>query len=163
MASHKPTKVLLFQDDYERMKKWVLRYQDSETGGQIFGLWKEDRKPYVNIVIGPGQDCKHGTHSFHQDMKYLKRVGKTLNQDFMMCHIGEWHSHHRLRLRAPSHGDLNSVWNNFPQGVDFFLLIIATIEGSDDVRLNPWIFMASKHEHSLIGMFNIFYLLFAIS
>ena len=149
MSNKKPV-VLLFQDDYDRVAKWVLSYPDRETGGQMFGLWTHDRNPYINIIIGPGQNCSHGTHSFHQDIDYLKHVGTFLNTEFMMCHIGEWHSHHRLRLRQPSSGDLNSIWKHFPAGVEHFLLIIATIE-DDYVRLNPWLFTASTHTYDAIG------------
>jgi hypothetical protein len=140
----------MFQDDYDRVAKWVLTYPDRETGGQMFGLWRDDRKPYVNIIIGPGQNCSHGTHSFHQDIDYLKNVGTFLNTEYMMCHIGEWHSHHKLRLRQPSSGDLNSIWRHFPAGVEHFLLIIATIENGG-VRLNPWLFTASTHKYEGIG------------
>jgi hypothetical protein len=149
MSKTKPV-ALLFQDDYERVKKWVLSYPDSETGGQMFGLWTHDKNPYINIITGPGQNCRHGTHSFHQDIDYLKSVGTFLNKEFMMCHIGEWHSHHQLRLRQPSSGDLNSIWKHFPAGVEHFLLIIATIE-DEGVRLNPWLFTASSHTHTAIG------------
>jgi hypothetical protein len=149
MSNTKPV-VLLFQDDYVRVKDWVLSYPDSETGGQMFGLWTHDRNPYVNVITGPGKNCRHGSHSFHQDIDYLKSVGTFLNTEFMMCHIGEWHSHHRLRLRQPSSGDLNSIWKHFPAGVEHFLLIIATIE-DDRVRLNPWLFTASSHTYDAIG------------
>lgn len=141
---------LLFRDDYERIKQWTLLYPNRETGGQIFGLWTDVGNPYVNIITGPGNNCNHGTHSFHQDIEYLKSVGTYLNKEFMMCHIGEWHSHHKLRLREPSSGDLNSIWKHFPDGVEHFLLIIATIE-PDGVHLNPWLFTASTHTHVAIG------------
>ena len=148
MSNERPV-VLIFRDDFDRVANWVLTYPDRETGGQMFGLWTHDRKPYINIIIGPGQNCSHGTHSFHQDIDYLKHVGTFLNTEFMMCHIGEWHSHHRLRLRQPSSGDLNSIWKHFPAGVEHFLLIIATIE-DDHVRLNPWLFTASTHTYDAI-------------
>ena len=142
--------ILLFQDDYNRMKNWVLQYPNSETGGQFFGLWANSKDPYINVVIGPGKNCRHGTHSFHQDIEYLKQTGTYLNKEFMMCHIGEWHSHHRLRIREPSSGDLNSIWKHFPSGVEHFLLVIATIEDKSTVKLWPYLFTASSHEHTLI-------------
>ena len=149
MANQKPV-VLLFREDFKRVKDWVLSYPDRETGGQMFGLWTHERNPYINIITGPGKNSRHGTHSFHQDIEYLKSVGNFLNKEFMMCHIGEWHSHHKLRLRQPSSGDLNSIWKHFPAGVERFLLIIATIEDGD-VRLNPWLFTASSHTYEAIG------------
>ena len=152
MANKKPV-VFLFQDDKKRVDDWVLSYPENETGGQIFGLWTHDRNPHINVITGPGKNCTHGSHSFHQDINYLKDVGTFLNTQFMMCHIGEWHSHHKLRLRQPSSGDLNSIWKHFPSGVEHFLLIIATIE-SDGVRLNPWLFTASTHTYDAIGNVN---------
>lgn len=148
MALSKPN-VLLFRDDFKRMENWVLQYPNSETGGQFFGLWANGKDPYINVVIGPGKNCRHGTHSFHQDIEYLKKTGTFLNQRFMTCHIGEWHSHHRLRIRQPSSGDLNSIWKHFPSGVEHFLLVIATIE-DEGVELWPYLFTASSHEHKLI-------------
>ena len=45
-----------------------------------------------------------------------------------LCNIGEWHSHHRLGLAKPSHGDQNTVWKHLPTiAGGRFIVFIANI------------------------------------
>lgn len=62
----------------------------------------------------------------------------------MLCHIGEWHSHHQLHLFQPSGGDSSTVIRNYPRGVCGFLLIIANILSSHEVRLSPYLYTKSS-------------------
>ncbi|KAJ7393006.1 hypothetical protein OS493_008254 [Desmophyllum pertusum] len=99
--SHFPSgdfNVVMFEEDYRRMQKLVLEYPHLETGGDLFGLWTSNGEAVLHVVLGPGRDCKRTGASFYQDIPYLQRNGELLTQKYMLCHIGEWHSHHQLRL-----------------------------------------------------------------
>jgi len=137
-------KIFMFEEDYQMMQNLVLRYPHLETGGDLFGLWTTEGDAVLHVVLGPGQNCKRTGISFYQDVPYLKENGELLTQDYMLCHIGEWHSHHQLRLFQPSGGDSSTVIRNYPRGVCGFLLIIANILSSHEVRLSPYLYTKSS-------------------
>ena len=135
-------KVYLFQEDFEMMKDLVLRYPNVETGGDLFGLWTSDGDAVLHMVLGPGKNCKRTATSFYQDIPYLQEKGELLTTKYMLCHIGEWHSHHQLHLYEPSHGDSSTVIRHYPHGTCGFLLIIANISSPDPVLLSPYLYTA---------------------
>ena len=135
-------KVYLFQEDFEMMKDLVLRYPNVETGGDLFGLWTSDGDAVLHMVLGPGKNCKRTATSFYQDIPYLQEKGELLTTKYMLCHIGEWHSHHQLHLYEPSHGDSSTVIRHYPHGTCGFLLIIANIWSADTVLLSPYLYTA---------------------
>ena len=134
------TKVFFHLNDYHRTCAEIYLHPHIETGGNLFGLWTTEGNIVVHAVLGPGKKCKRTDVSFHQDIEYMSRVGTFLNTNFMLCHIGEWHSHHQLRLNEPSAGDKRTVRQNYPKGVKKFLVIIGNIVGKDRVILSPYFF-----------------------
>ena len=118
----------------------VYKHQHIETGGNLFGLWTTSGSAVIHVAPGPGKNCRRTTASFHQDIEYMHRVGRFVNDNYMLCHIGEWHSHHSLSLNRPSDGDEQTVRRNFPQGVPKFLVIIANIKNRDTIKLSPYFF-----------------------
>ena len=145
--SQRDFKVYLFEEDQKMMEDLVLRYPDIETGGDLFGLWTTEGDAVLHIVLGPGQGCRRTDVSFYQDIPYLQRNGELLTQNYMLCHIGEWHSHHQLRLSHPSHGDSSTVIRNYPsRDACGFLLIIANILSLDrrQVTLSPYLYTANS-------------------
>ena len=136
-----PLKVYMFQEDLDVVSKLVRDYPDVETGGDLFGLWTSEGDAMIHIVLGPGKYCSRTNVSFNQDIPYLQKNGELLTQDYMLCHIGEWHSHHQLRLFKPSEGDSTTVIGNYPRGVQGFILIIANIvEHGRAVKLSPYLY-----------------------
>ena len=135
----------MFRHDFENMEKWVLQYPDRETGGDLFGLWSNQDNAVIHIVLGPGRQCTHGEYHFYQDVPYLKGVGDLLTRDYMLGHIGEWHSHHQLKLDEPSEGDCRTVHRNFPRGSCGFFLMIANIIAQENVQISPYIFKEDSH------------------
>ena len=133
-------KVFMFEEDIERMEKYVRAYPHLETGGDLFGLWTSNGDAVIHVVLGPGKNCKRTGTSFYQDIPYLHRNGNLLTQDYLLCHIGEWHSHHQLQLFQPSQGDSTTVIRHYPRGTHGFLLIIGNIERSGSVILSPYLY-----------------------
>ena len=120
--------VAIYANEYRQICAWVLKNQTLETGGDLFGLWADDRTAVIQLVLGPGENCRRATHSFYQDVDYLEKIGSDLTGKEALCHIGEWHSHHTIGLTRPSGGDEGTVWRNMPNyGLNRFILFIANI------------------------------------
>ena len=134
------TKVFFYKNDYNRVCAEIYHHPHIETGGSLFGLWTIEGNVVVHAALGPGKKCKRTDVSFYQDIEYMSRVGTFLNTNFMLCHIGEWHSHHHLSLNEPSSGDERTIRQNYPEGVKMFLVIIGNIIGNDQVILSPYFF-----------------------
>ncbi|XP_068720679.1 myb-like protein X [Montipora capricornis] len=135
--------VFIYEEDYKEMCAHVLRKPDIETGGDLFGLWLDERKAVVQLALGPGKGCKRTSVSFYQDVSYLAKVGSYLTKKEGVCHIGEWHSHHQLGLARPSGGDESTVWRNMPTyNLSRFVIFIANIEAtSQNYKVNIGCFL----------------------
>lgn len=104
---------------------------DIETGGELFGFWKDGGVPVVAYAIGPGPGANHQVAFFNQDMDYLMSAGGVLTGKYALEHIGEWHSHHSLGLAHPSGHDAATIANGIrARGRNAFLLCIGTLSGS---------------------------------
>ena len=138
---NKEFKVAIYANEYKQICAWVLKNEVLETGGDLFGLWSSDHTAVVQLVLGPGKDCRRAEHSFYQDVDYLEEVGSHLTEKEGVCHIGEWHSHHTIGLNRPSGGDEGTVWRNMPRyGLRRFLLFIANIEQQTAVSIGCFLF-----------------------
>ena len=131
-------KVYFYKNDYNALCTEVYKHQHIETGGTLFGLWTTSGSAVIHVLLGPGKNCKRTTTSFHQDIEYMHRVGRFVNNNYMLCHIGEWYSRYSQSLNRPSDADQQTVRRNFPQGVTKFLVIIANTENSDTIVLSPY-------------------------
>ena len=146
MGSHsaKGFEVYMFEEDVVMMKRLVLLHPAKETGGNLFGLWSDNQQAVLHVVLGPAKGCTRTEVSFYQSIPYLQRVGKVLTEQFQLCHIGEWHSHHQLHLSEPSTGDSSTVSRHFPRGTCGFLLIIANIIPNEVVTLSPYLYKEGR-------------------
>lgn len=129
-------KVVIYESEFRQMQAWTAKFPNVETGGDLFGLWLDETTAVIQLVLGPGENCRRTSASFYQDVDYLERVGNHCIKEGL-CHIGEWHSHHQLGLTCPSGGDENTVWSNMPRyNKHRCVLFIATIESSRRSRKN---------------------------
>lgn len=134
-------KVFIYEDELRNIHDWVLKKDNIETGGDLFGLWIDQHTAVVQLVLGPGKNCERTETSFFQDLNYLSQCGEAITKGHGLCNIGQWHSHHRLSLNEPSLGDEDTVWGNMPGlGLNRFIVFIATIEKASTVNVNPFLF-----------------------
>lgn len=127
--TREPFKIIIHNGELAQIRQWVTRHPHIETGGDLFGLWSKGNTAVVQLVLGPGNNSKRTKVSFFQDEAYLGKVGSHLTQQYGLCHIGEWHSHHSLGLAEPSEGDERTVWSNLPKyGFKRFVIFIANID-----------------------------------
>lgn len=110
------TLAIIAKSEIDFISRCILDYKHIETGGQLFGDWTADGTPRVLYAIGPGRNANHESTFFNQDVDYLVKVGRLLNEEYGLQHIGEWHSHHQLGLAHPSGHDasnmVSSIRNN---------------------------------------------------
>jgi hypothetical protein len=113
-----------------------------ETGGDLFGRWLE--KPIIFLATKAGPKAQRDNAHFRLDVDYLRQISEPLALQWALRYFGDWHSHHRLGLDAPSSGDRRRIRqvagrNQFRAMVE----IIVTTEGSQSepvVRIHPWLY-----------------------
>ena len=138
-------KVVIYANEYRQICAWVLQHGFLETGGDLFGLWKDDHTAVIQLVLGPGKNCQRAYASFYQDVDYLEKAGSQLIEKEGVCHIGEWLSHHKIGLKQPSGGDRGAVWRNIPTyGLNRFVLFIANIETQDNSAASVGCFLFER-------------------
>lgn len=117
-----------------------------ETGGDLFGRWPD--KPIIFLATKAGPKAQRDNAHFRLDVDYLRGISGPLAFQWALRYFGDWHSHHRLGLEAPSSGDRRRIHqvsgrNQF-QGM---LEIIVTTEGSrtePTVRIHPWLYSTGQ-------------------
>jgi hypothetical protein len=119
-----------------------------ETGGDLFGRWESN--PTVFLATKAGPNAQRNNAHFRLDVDYLRQLSEPLATDWALRYFGDWHSHHRLGLSAPSSGDRRRIRqlgnrNTFPGMAE----IIVTTEGSPKapiVRIHPWFYDLGAEE-----------------
>ena len=140
IGSREPFQLRIHNGELAQLQAWVLLHENIETGGDLFGLWSTDNTAVVHLVLGPGKHSRRTPTSFFQDAEYLGDKGRQLTQEYNLCHIGEWHSHHTLGLARPSAGDESTVWHHMPNnGFRRFIVCIANINRGESSRSHAYI------------------------
>ena len=78
-----------------------------ETGGDLFGRWHD--VPTVLLATKPGPNAQRDHAHFRLDVDYLRHLSEVMASDWALRYFGDWHSHHRLGLSAPSGGDRRRI------------------------------------------------------
>ena len=113
-----------------------------ETGGDLFGRWHD--LPTVLLATKAGPSAQRDNTHFRLDVDYLRQLSEVMAADWALRYFGDWHSHHRLGLSAPSGGDRRRIVglagrNQFTSMAE----IIVTLDGSQSdplIRIHPWIY-----------------------
>lgn len=126
-----------------------------ETGGDLFGRWQTNPTVFLATKAGPKAQ-RDNTH-FRLDVDYLRQLSEPLAADWALRYFGDWHSHHRLGLSAPSPGDRRRIRqlgkrNQFRGMAE----IVITTEGSQHepvVRVHTWFYdLSGEDEPSTLRM-----------
>lgn len=102
---------------------------DTETGGDLFGIWGDIPVVYLATRVGP--DAIRDKAHFRLDINYLIKLSGELQHDWGLRYFGDWHSHHRLGIEVPSNGDqvrIKSIAlkNNFHDMAEFIVTFAAS-------------------------------------
>ena len=113
-----------------------------ETGGDLFGRWHD--VPIIFLATKAGPNARRDRAHFRLDVEYLRHLSEILATNWGLRYFGDWHSHHRLGLSAPSRGDRHRITrvgarNQFSAMSE----IIVTLEDTRDdpsIRVHPWLY-----------------------
>jgi hypothetical protein len=119
-----------------------------ETGGDLFGRWSD--VPTVFLATKAGPNAQRNQAHFRLDVDYLRQLSEVMASEWDLQYFGDWHSHHRLGLSAPSSGDQRRIRqvagrNQFAGMIEG----IATLDGGHDnptIRIHPWIYNLSGQD-----------------
>lgn len=126
-----------------------------ETGGDLFGRWQAN--PTVFLATKAGPNAQRDNAHFRLDVEYLRQLSEPLAADWALRYFGDWHSHHRLGLSAPSSGDRRRI-RQLGKRNDFLGMveIIVTTEGVREapiVRIHPWFYdLADEDEPTAMNV-----------
>ena len=138
---------LIYKSEFEKIMKWIVASPNIETGGELFGFYRDNGTPVVCYAIGPGPRANHQYTFFNQDLDYLVAVGEKLTGVFGLEHIGEWHSHHQLGLAQPSGHDAATMAEGIRKsGRRRFLLCVGNIRDRQ-ATLGGFAFTGESGEH----------------
>lgn len=117
---------------------------DSETGGDLFGIWGEIPVVYLATKSGPNsvRDQAH----FRLDVQYLIKLSIELEKDWDLRYFGDWHSHHRLGLNTPSGGDRARIQrlaakNEFHEMAEFIVTFAPSYSTDRAIRVHPYAYL----------------------
>jgi len=123
---------------------------DTETGGDLFGIWNE--QPIVYLATNTGPNSVRDTAHFKLDVDYLVKLSGELNDKWGLRYFGDWHSHHRLGLDAPSSGDKNRLAriapkNNFDKMVEFIVTFPHDYHNTKNIHIHPYLYADFPNPH----------------
>jgi len=124
---------------------------DSETGGDLFGIWAEI--PIVYLATRSGPNSVRDQAHFRLDVDYLIRLSVQLEQDWGLRYFGDWHSHHRLELQTPSGGDRARIQrlaskNAFQEMAEFIVTFSRSYNTDRSIRLHPYAYLQLPSEET---------------
>ncbi len=119
---------------------------DTETGGDLFGIWGEIPIVYLATRAGPHALRTHA--HFRLDVDYLVKLSIDLENDWGLRYFGDWHSHHRLGLQSPSSGDQKRIHqiaskNHFLEMAEMIITFSPSFDFDKKVEVNPYLYNES--------------------
>jgi hypothetical protein len=120
--------VSIFASEAKAIARLAEKWGETETGGELYGLWSHAGRPVVMLATSPGPKAIHEATYFRQDVERFREVTEYLNRYFGLQLIGDYHSHHKLGLNKPSPGDATQVAsiatkNHLPRFVQFIITL----------------------------------------
>src|SRR5258708_1204480 len=119
-----------------------------ETGGDLFGRWHDI--PTILLATKAGPNAQRNNAHFRLDVDYLRQLSETLASAWALRYFGDWHSHHKLGLSAPSGGDRRRIVSlaGRNQFTNMAEIIVTLDEGRDEpiVRIHPWVYDLSNKD-----------------
>ena len=124
---------------------------DSETGGDLFGIWGEI--PIVYLATKSGPNSVRDQAHFRLDVEYLIKLSVQLEQDWGLRYFGDWHSHHRLGLQTPSSGDRGRIQrlaskNAFHEMAEFIVTFSSSYENNKAIHVHPYAYLHLPSEET---------------
>jgi transcriptional regulator with XRE-family HTH domain len=113
-----------------------------ETGGDLFGRWQEVPTVLLATKAGPKAERNHA--HFRLDVDYVRQLSELMATDWALRYFGDWHSHHRLGLSAPSGGDRKRIrgiaGKNQFLGMAEIIVTLEDTKAEPVIRIHPWMY-----------------------
>lgn len=103
--------VRVWESEIRFMAAVAAQCNDSETGGEVYGLKSHGERPVIMLATPPGRNAIHEVAWFRQDMDFFKKVNAFLGTHFGIQYQGPFHSHHNLGLEELSGVDIKGTHN----------------------------------------------------
>jgi hypothetical protein len=121
---------------------------DTETGGDLFGIWNE--QPIVYLATNTGPNSVREAAHFKLDVGYLIKLSGDLNDKWGLRYFGDWHSHHRLGLDTPSSGDKNRLAriaskNNFDKMAELIVTFTHDYHTTKNIHIHSYLYADFPH------------------
>lgn len=133
-----------YPSELRKIEQEVLRCDGIETGGMLFGHITRTDMMCVDLVTVASKRAKRGVTMFEGDPHDDEILSNSIIDGYGIEGFGSWHSHHRLGLAHPSAGDSVTMRRHFeqlPEAITKFVMMIATITGDNQVLINPYLFI----------------------
>ena len=116
---------------------------ETETGGDLFGIW--NKQPIIYLATRTGPNSIREVAHFKLDVEYLIKLSGKLNNEWGLCYFGDWHSHHRLGLDAPSGGDKKRIKqvaskNKFDKMAEIIATLPTDYQKTKNVHIHPYLY-----------------------
>ncbi|MEZ6035758.1 MAG: hypothetical protein R3C17_21885 [Planctomycetaceae bacterium] len=136
-------RIWIYESELRAIAQESLAWE-SETGGDLFGMWAPEPVVYLATRMGP--DSKRGRHACQFDLPYLERLNFFLASEWGLNYFGDWHSHFLSQHDVPSRTDRNRIGRllqrlGFPQIIEFIINVAeATPDAARTVRVQGFEF-----------------------
>jgi hypothetical protein len=98
--------VRIYESELSLIVHETSKYETTETGGSIFGLWTNIGNPTILLASRPGEHAIHTDTHFEQDAGTHRMMEELMVHHHGVQSVGLWHSHHGLGLHELSGGDI---------------------------------------------------------
>jgi transcriptional regulator with XRE-family HTH domain len=115
----------------------------TETGGDLFGIWKDI--PIIYLATRTGPNAIRNDAHFRLDVDYLIKISTELSNEWSLRYFGDWHSHHKLGLHSPSSGDRNRIKrlaekNNFNEMAELITSFMNDSKRDRIIQIHPFVY-----------------------
>jgi hypothetical protein len=144
LAETKSVSVAIYESELQAIGVESTSW-DTETGGDLFGIWNE--QPIVYLATNTGPNSVREAAHFKLDVDYLIKLSDELNNKWGLRYFGDWHSHHRLGLETPSSGDKSRLAriaskNNFNQMAEIIVTFPNHYHRNKQVNIHSYLYVA---------------------
>ena len=98
--------VRIYESELSLIVHETGKYEATETGGSLFGLWTNIGNPTILLASRPGEQAIRTDTHFEQDAGTHRMMEELMVQHHGVQSVGLWHSHHGLGLHELSGGDV---------------------------------------------------------
>jgi hypothetical protein len=100
-----PPYIIIWESELQSMAGIANAYGGTETGGGAHGLLTHSGRQVIMYTTPPGKNAIHEVARFVQNIGFLKKTNSYLSDNYGIQCLGDFHSHHLLKLKGPSWRD----------------------------------------------------------